>query len=432
MGCGASSNAAPGPPPPSGQPPVPLECRELVTTTDFSVSGGMFSGKEMKSTQREEGALYSHVMDAANAGLELVSSIPKMEVPQQTMQMGSGGMMGALKGNMSGSAKQTLLTFFRPVPAGEAVATVLVHAPLNVDTSIGFLNAKVTVQDGVTGTIQQYAQQGYRLAGISLASSAAHAQMTGSVSSSLAELVFQKRAAAGAMDGVEVSFTQTAMKARQSFAEHLIATKTLRCTATAWMLIVAQCSAIPRQVTAGMSGTQTTLPDWGPFLFQKGAEGYELEGLFTPPSQMQNSGMGMKMEFDLPVQMLMTKRPGAAPRKFHIDRFRYIMKVSGLGPAGIKIEGDVAARAKEFAAAGWTLKGALNLPMERSGMNMRMPVLCFYEAPNTVTEFTGEPAEVEEAVDDDADDGDKEDDIREGDAYSEEADDDDDDNDDDD
>ena len=370
MGCGASSNAAPGPPPPSGQPPVPLECRELVTTTDFSVSGGMFSGKEMKSTQREEGALYSHVMDAANAGLELVSSIPKMEVPQQTMQMGSGGMMGALKGNMSGSAKQTLLTFFRPVPAGEAVATVLVHAPLNVDTSIGFLNAKVTVQDGVTGTIQQYAQQGYRLAGISLASSAAHAQMTGSVSSSLAELVFQKRAAAGAMDGVEVSFTQTAMK-----------------------------------VTAGMSGTQTTLPDWGPFLFQKGAEGYELEGLFTPPSQMQNSGMGMKMEFDLPVQMLMTKRPGAAPRKFHIDRFRYIMKVSGLGPAGIKIEGDVAARAKEFAAAGWTLKGALNLPMERSGMNMRMPVLCFYEAPNTVTEFTGEPAEVEEAVDDDADDG---------------------------
>ena len=138
-----------------------------------------------------------------------------------------------------------------------------------------------------------------------------------------------------------------------------------------------------------MSGTKTTLPDWGPFLEKMGNDAYELEGLFTPPSQMQNTGMGMKMEFDLPVQMLMTKRPGAAPRKFHIDRFRYIMKVSGLGPAGIKIEGDVAARAKEFAAAGWTLKGALNLPMERSGMNMRMPVLCFYEAPNTVTDDGG-------------------------------------------
>ena len=33
--------------------------------------------------------------------------------------------------------------------------------------------------------------------------------------------------------------------ARQSFAEHLIAAKVLRCTATARMLIVAQCSAIP-------------------------------------------------------------------------------------------------------------------------------------------------------------------------------------------
>ena len=33
--------------------------------------------------------------------------------------------------------------------------------------------------------------------------------------------------------------------ARRSSAEHLIAMKSLRCTATAWMLIVAECSAIP-------------------------------------------------------------------------------------------------------------------------------------------------------------------------------------------
>ena len=37
--------------------------------------------------------------------------------------------------------------------------------------------------------------------------------------------------------------------ARRSSAEHLIATKALCCTATAWMLIVAQCSAIPQQDT---------------------------------------------------------------------------------------------------------------------------------------------------------------------------------------
>ena len=33
--------------------------------------------------------------------------------------------------------------------------------------------------------------------------------------------------------------------ARRSSVEHLIATKALRYTATAWILIVAQCSAIP-------------------------------------------------------------------------------------------------------------------------------------------------------------------------------------------
>ena len=36
-----------------------------------------------------------------------------------------------------------------------------------------------------------------------------------------------------------------ASDARRSSAEHLIATKALHCTATAWMLIAAQCSAIP-------------------------------------------------------------------------------------------------------------------------------------------------------------------------------------------
>ena len=33
--------------------------------------------------------------------------------------------------------------------------------------------------------------------------------------------------------------------ARQDSAEHFSATKSLRCTAVAWMLIVAQCFAVP-------------------------------------------------------------------------------------------------------------------------------------------------------------------------------------------
>jgi len=36
-----------------------------------------------------------------------------------------------------------------------------------------------------------------------------------------------------------------AAAARRSSAEHLIATKSLHCTAMNWILIVAQCSAIP-------------------------------------------------------------------------------------------------------------------------------------------------------------------------------------------
>ena len=62
--------------------------------------------------------------------------------------------------------------------------------------------------------------------------------------------------------------------ARQSFAEHLIATKALRCTATAWMLIVAQCSAIPRQDGLG----PVPLPD------RPGHGAGAREGRTLPPS----------------------------------------------------------------------------------------------------------------------------------------------------
>ena len=48
--------------------------------------------------------------------------------------------------------------------------------------------------------------------------------------------------------------------ARQSFAEHPVATKALLYTATAWMLIVAQCSAIPQQVEP--DGRWTGPRDW--------------------------------------------------------------------------------------------------------------------------------------------------------------------------
>ncbi len=48
--------------------------------------------------------------------------------------------------------------------------------------------------------------------------------------------------------------------ARRSSAEHLIATKALRRTATAWTLIVAQCSAILRQDNLSKRGDRNRIP----------------------------------------------------------------------------------------------------------------------------------------------------------------------------
>ena len=61
----------------------------------------------------------------------------------------------------------------------------------------------------------------------------------------MAERDAKADADAAKLKKVTVKMEATADEARRSSAEHLIATKALRCTATAWILIVAQCSATP-------------------------------------------------------------------------------------------------------------------------------------------------------------------------------------------
>ena len=61
---------------------------------------------------------------------------------------------------------------------------------------------------------------------------------------------FTKYPGGGAVDGQlncngQYLLSEITNFARRGSAEHLIATKALRCTAMAWILIVAQCSAIP-------------------------------------------------------------------------------------------------------------------------------------------------------------------------------------------
>ena len=85
---------------------------------------------------------------------------------------------------------------------------------------------------------------------------------------------------------------------------------------------------------------------------------------------------GMSMSMDMPVQTIMMKAPGATPVKYCVCTFNYTINAM----AG-KIVGDPIPKIKEYSAAGWSLKGALNLPAEMTGMSMRMPVKFFFMAP---------------------------------------------------
>ena len=66
--------------------------------------------------------------------------------------------------------------------------------------------------------------------------------------SSLWKSLREKMTRRRSSSNIGVADAVAAIEARRSSAEHLIATKAPRCTATAWNLIVAQCFAISRQV----------------------------------------------------------------------------------------------------------------------------------------------------------------------------------------
>jgi hypothetical protein len=174
--------------PDSGGAPVQLTCSEVTTVIDAKVSG-MFS-KNMTTTPQDSGALFKHVADNGTKGLELVTSFIKLEMPPRP---GMGATMAAaVSGTMAVEIKSSLHTFFKPVEAGKTLQTVLVYAPMHVGASIGFMNTKVNVDEGIGATVASCALQGCRLCVMGLAGAATTTSFSGASSTSLTELVFQK------------------------------------------------------------------------------------------------------------------------------------------------------------------------------------------------------------------------------------------------
>ena len=97
-----------------------------------------------------------------------------------------------MAGGATPQMKSTMTTVFHPCPEGKTAQTVLCYANLNIDTSIGFMNAKVKItEDGLTGAVQSYAQQGYRLCGMELPTASSNMSMGSASSQCTAGLVFQ-------------------------------------------------------------------------------------------------------------------------------------------------------------------------------------------------------------------------------------------------
>ena len=361
MGCSNSTQAsetmAVAAIPVSDAPPVTFECSEVQMIMDTKIGAGFFN-RDLEANVRKEGALYEHVCQQSDRGMELLLAMTKPEAPKMP-KMGEAMAMG-FGGSANLEQKITLQTFFRAVPEGKALDTILTYEQLSTAAQASLFGAKVDMQSGIGATLQARAGEGYILKGATPCGMGGH--MSGGVggadvSSNVSmELLFQKTVPQE--EGIEaVMFT------------HTIA------------------------ATLGMMGMTTEVPDIIGHLKEVGAQGWELTNLVMMPpdmggtagamggSAMAAGGMmtaGLGTTMNIPVTAFMQRRPGAKPIKYTSFTYMYKLKM-GLG--SMSIVGDATPIIKQHAAMGWLLKGSLNLPMKRKGMSgtvHELPLMLFF------------------------------------------------------
>eukprot|EP00658_Telonema_sp_P-2_P019168 TRINITY_DN17527_c0_g1_i1.p1 TRINITY_DN17527_c0_g1~~TRINITY_DN17527_c0_g1_i1.p1 ORF type:complete len:324 (+),score=58.92 TRINITY_DN17527_c0_g1_i1:221-1192(+) len=299
MGCAASEDSPEnGAVAPSGVSPVNLACREVVTAA--------FPGKMLTPTENQEAPLYHHVVSAAGEGLELLVSFRKRAPPQTEIPAGDGAVLS---------------TIFRPIGFGQGLETVLVHAPVVSTIPPELVNTAVSAEDGIGCTVQQYASQGYRLAGVACSTAGCDC---------VAELVFQRKAAA----------------------------------APRASMLLQTCISIQ----VGLDGTVTKLPDFLGTIREHAVQGWSLDGFLVPTSVPPSAEMST--EWNMLVFISMSREEGSKPLRY--TETEYKAAVDG----GV-LRGNPIPLIKEYARSGWLLKGVIDLP----GEPLQLPQRLFFEAP---------------------------------------------------
>jgi len=389
MGCAASSNAAPlheqfetksspvvAAVPDSGAPPVQVDVRESSSTLDVSISQGfLHGGGNIQATTSEDAAIYKFIVDAqTREGLRVLTSFPKMEVPE----MPTFGAVVAMAQGQSASLQMhsTSVVVLMPMPAGMTISTKCAYVPYSAIATVGYNNARIDhVQDGMMGCIAHEANHGFRCVGmrvVNASTAVGNGSYGGGLSSTvLAELVFQKihaplvTAAGPGLVQVTETFETLAVQ-----------------------------SAVTVRTATAFGGMATDVPELLSTLNAYGAQGWELSGFLMtqssgtmPMASIMNGGMqpGMSMgqPIQMPFQMFMSRVPmTATPVQYLVLRHHYRLNMVSMmmGAGRPQLLDDPKPLFEAYAAKGWLLKGALNLPPEmRPGqVDIRLPLLLVF------------------------------------------------------
>jgi hypothetical protein len=364
--------------PDSSAPPLQVDVREATSMLDVSISQGfLHGGGSINATMSEDSAIYKYVVNAQiREGLRVLTSFPQIEVP--TMPSFGTGVAMAMGQAASLEMKQTSILVLTPIPPGLTISTKCAYVPFHVNASLGFNNVKIEhVQDGVTGCIAHEATQGFRCVGIGLLNSTTAVEGgvggNGVSSAMLAELVFQK-----VHNPVVTSMGGGMLQVTEMFET------------------IAFQNAVTTKVATAFGGMETDVPDLLPTLNLHGSQGWELDGFIMMQSSGANPmasimsggmqpgmGMGGGQATTTPFQMFLSRVPHMArPVHYVVVRHECTLNMVSMmmGSGTPQVENHPKPLIAEYAARGWVLKGALNLPPEmRPGqVAIRIPVLLYF------------------------------------------------------
>lgn len=352
---------------PSNNPP--LTCKKAELELEFHAQverHGFFSSDVTAATVGGDDPLPTTIQREGAVAGSLLTIVPRIHLPSQEESMAMAAQMMS-GGSAQITSKFPLDLYFAATAEtlSQSVETVCMISPFTIGVqsetaSLGY-STKTAIEFNTTPmgqALTPHMSSGFSLNGV-------YFNITGAGTSASAGVLSGSSANASAAG--YLSYVLQRAPGQEQFPVELAQT------------------SFTVKITSSMGKMTHELPDVASYLAQAGADGWRLCGTFmnpVPAAGPEMSAMGTTVKYDMPFEMLLERRP-ALPKRYRYTVVQHSLKIEIGTLGGMKLKGSLDPVIEQGCAAGWQLRGAVQLPMTvKQGMrpDISMPYLLMFMA----------------------------------------------------